>query len=232
MNGLFSKVSAFIAVHVFPLLRMILFLSLGVSFILELSVWIKIAILTSILVVSFAELFWPKIGPFLNRYKERIGILGVGILGNQVMVWLFLWVLYPYVIWELGLIFGFAVMLVLSFLVCYGTILFYDWSKTDWLGIETMKELKEYRGSSKFAKVISWVMKQSDPIVLVFLSIKFDPFITTVYMRKGSNKYDGMGRRDWKIFMISLVIGDICWSIAVFTGLSVVEHLINFVSSF
>jgi hypothetical protein len=35
----------------------------------------------------------------------------------------------------------------------------------------------------------SWFMKQSDPVVVLFLSIKYDAFITTA-MRRGSHQYN------------------------------------------
>jgi len=117
-------------------------------------------------------------------------------------------------------------MVILSFFLCYGLILFYDWSKQDWLGIETLKELREFQGENRVGNFVSWIMKQSEPIVLIFLSIKFDPFIATVYMRKGS--FNGMNRQDWKIFIISLVVGDVYWVSTVFVGVSLFEWLLKF----
>jgi len=158
--------------------------------------------------------------------KERLSILGIGIIGNQAMVYAFNWVLYPMVIWWLGLGAGFAVMTVLSFLVCYGLILFYDWAKQDWLGVETIKELRGYCGDNVAGRLASWIMKRSEPVVLIFLSVKFDPFITTIYMRQGAGQYNGMVGRDWKVFIASLIIGDLYWAIAVFTGISIIEYLL------
>lgn len=156
-------------------------------------------------------------------WKERLGILGVGLVGNQLITLGFNWVLYPYVIWRFRLVEGFFIMATLSVLVCYLLILFYDWTKQDWLGIETIKEVKIYDGSSRVKRLTSWVINKSDPLALIVLSIKFDPFITTVYMRR--DKFGGMSRRDWKIFFASLVIGDVWWSTSFFMGISLVEYL-------
>lgn len=158
--------------------------------------------------------------------RERLGILGIGLLGNQFIAYGFNWVLYPFVIWKFGLIFGFFIMSFLSFLVCYGLVLFYDWSKRDWLGIEMIKELREYSGNATFGKIFSWIMNRGGLVALIFLSIKFDPFIATVYMRKGAGKFDGMKRRDWTIFFSSLVIGGIYWAILVFTGISGFKYIL------
>jgi hypothetical protein len=45
----------------------------------------------------------------------------------------------------------------------------------------------------------------------------------TVYLRRG--RFGGMTRRDWRIFLLSWLIGNAWWSIVVFTGLSAVQWL-------
>lgn len=139
------------------------------------------------------------------------------------MVWAFDFLLYPYVIYQFGLAWGFPVLLILSFLLCYGTLVFYDWSKQDWLGIEAIKEVKEYEGNSRFRKIAAWALRRSDPVAILFLSLKFDPFITVIYMRKGSRKFNGLSRRDWRIFLASLVIGNAYWSLAAYMGVTLFE---------
>ncbi len=64
-------------------------------------------------------------------------------------------------------------------------------------------------------------MKKSDPVVFLFSSIKFDPFITTAYMRHG--KFNGMNGRDWKIFTGSLIIGNGYWTLACYMGITLFE---------
>lgn len=162
-----------------------------------------------------------KIINTFTEYKERLAILGIGILGNWLIVYGFNFFLYPYIIWKFGVLKGGIVMTFLSFLICYGTIRFYDWSKRDWLGIEAIKELKTYGGNKKVGRLTAWIMKKSDPVVFLFLSIKFDPFIVTAYMRRG--KFDGMNKRDWKIFMGSLFLGNTYWTLACYTGITLFE---------
>ncbi|MFZ5997595.1 MAG: hypothetical protein ACOYW7_08915 [Nitrospirota bacterium] len=64
-------------------------------------------------------------------------------------------------------------------------------------------------------------MKKSDPVVFLFLSIKFDAFMTTAYMRRG--KFTGMGKREWAISMGSLVISNAYWTLACYMGITLVE---------
>jgi hypothetical protein len=149
----------------------------------------------------------------------------MGHAANQVIVYGFDYGLYPLVIYWLGLGWGFVVMSLLSLLVSWLTMKFYDWSQRDWLGIETIKSLKEYDGPNRLGRVVGWIMRQSDPLACIILSLRFDPFIVTVYLRRG--RFGGMTRRDWRIFLLSWVIGNVWWSIVVFTGLSAVQWLWN-----
>jgi hypothetical protein len=55
------------------------------------------------------------------------------------------------------------------------------------------------------------------------ISIKFDPFIVTTYLREGF--IGGMTRRDWRIFLLSWLIANAWWSVVCFTGLSAVQWL-------
>lgn len=157
--------------------------------------------------------------------SRRLGILGVGYSANSLQVWGFDYVLYPLVIWTLGLVIGGLVMTVLSCIFCYALIRLYDWSKEDWLGIETVKSLKESEAKSRIGRISSWILRKGDVAAFLFFSIKADPFITTLYMRRGNHGFNGLSSRDWKIFWGSQVVGNASWSFAVFTGVSFIEWL-------
>lgn len=156
--------------------------------------------------------------------KERVAILAIGLLGNSLIANGFDYVLYPWVIWRLGPLDGAAVMTMASFLICYATLLFYDWAKKDWLGIETVKELREYAGSSRLVRALRWAAAKGEAALLFVLSIWTDPFVTVAYMRHGAHQYNGMSGRDWRIFMFSLAIGNLYWSVLLFTSISAAEH--------
>jgi len=115
-------------------------------------------------------------------------------------------------------------MTLLSFLICWATLLFYDWAKKDWLGIETIKALKDYAGDSYFARALQWAVKKGDAALLVILSVWTDPFVTVAYLRQGAHQYNGLSARDWRIFMLSLIIGNGLWSVTLFTGMSAAEY--------
>lgn len=161
--------------------------------------------------------------------KARIAELALGYTVNNLITYGFDFGLYPLTIYWLGLGWGFAAMAALSFIVCWLTMMFYDWSKRDWLGIEALKGLKDYSGASRSAQVLAWVMRKSDPIACVLLSIKFDPFIVTVYLRRG--RFGGMNPTDWRNFLLSWFIGNVYWSIVCFGGVSALVSLWTWVKN-
>ena len=141
--------------------------------------------------------------------QKRIGIFGIGIFTNTVLDHLFDYLLYPAVLIWLGTLWGGIVMTTLSAITCYLSLLFYDWSKRDWLGIETVKGLREKELQSWWGKIINWIFRKGDLGMMIILSIHFDPFIVTAYMRHGQHQYNGMSKRDWRIFFSSLIIGNL-----------------------
>lgn len=157
----------------------------------------------------------------MMKHKGRVAELCIGLTTNKLIDYAFDWVLYPYVIYRFGIWMGGVVMTILSLLSCLLSIRFYDWSKRDWLGIEAIKSLKESEGKGGAGRFIAWLLKKGDFLTALVLSVHYDPFITTVYMRHGA--YNGMNGRDWRIFMGSLVFGNAYWTLACYMGISVVE---------
>lgn len=157
-------------------------------------------------------IFFKNINSFLN-FRSRVATLALGHTFDHIMVLVFDFGLYPIVMLYFGIIWGTIIMGILSFLFCLLTMKFYDWSKTDWLGIEALKQFREEeKNDNKFHRALSWGLRKGNFAVLLILSIYKDAFITTAYMRKGAHLYDGMDARDWKIFMSSLFISVIWWS--------------------
>jgi hypothetical protein len=157
-------------------------------------------------------------------WRERIGELATGMVVMYFVNLAFDYLLYPYVIYRFGTLRGGVVMTFLSFLACLITLWFYDWSKRDWLGIEAVKSLKEYDGNKLAGKLTSWILQKSDPVVFLFLSLKFDPFITMVYLRHGA--FNGMNKRDWQVFTGSLLFSNLYWIFICYSGISLVEWVV------
>lgn len=166
------------------------------------------------------------------RFIERLGILGIGLSANWVMVWTFDFILYPFVIYIYGILWGGLVMMILSFLVCYATIIFYDWAEKDWIGIETLKGIKKLEPKNSIGKYLTKLIRKSDSLAMIILSIQFDPFITVTYLRHGAHQYNGLSKRDWKIFITSLIISNVYWTLAAFMGITLVEALWRLIVEF
>lgn len=156
-------------------------------------------------------------------WRGRAVELTTGITAFKLTSYVFDYALYPFIIYKLGIIKGGLIMTLLAAIINILCLKFYDWSKRDWLGIETIKGMKDYPGDGKLGRFTAWILRRSDPVVFFFLSIKEDAFIAMVYLRHGSHQYNGMSGRDWRIFLASLGVANVYWTLAAYMGLSLVE---------
>lgn len=197
------------------------------------------------MVSAMGELF-AKAAAFVAAQKERFGLIVIGQTFNAIFdhifnYWIYIPVVAYYGPWQAFLILT-AADIFLSLLF----IRFYDWAKKDWLGLETAKEIRDfgpkwirnlsarsrigrmlYWPFSRITLFVLWAMKKGDVFAFFALSVFFDPFITTVYLRRKS--YGGMGRREWFIFLSSAVVSNGWWTIRTF-GIVIIakigiEHL-------
>lgn len=183
--------------------------------------------------------FLKKAAAKLAAWKKRVAIVALGYTFNFTFDWIFNYPLYGYVIERWGLKNGYFIMATLSFLTCLAFIRFYDWAKVDWLGIEVAKEVQDFGPMwikninveskigrilwwpvSKIILLILWAVSKGGLIAFFALSVFTDPFITTVYMRKGWGEFNGLSRRDWLIFLASTIVGNAYWSIRTFALLN------------
>jgi len=155
--------------------------------------------------------------------------LAIGHTFGETTAHIFNYWIYIPVVALLGAVKGGIIMASLSFLTCYFFILFYDWSQVDWLGIELLKEanygpdfLEQMRKKSKIAAVLWWPFHQifrlvrwahgkGGPAAFFVLSMYTDPFTTTVFLRR--EKFGGLGKRDWTIFVGSIIFGNFYWTL-------------------
>lgn len=162
---------------------------------------------------------------FLMKLKEKAPYLMVGTLIEKTVFNGFDYILYPFMIWKYGLVIGGGIMSILSLIANYFTIIIYDKTKKDWFGIEWIKELKEYSGTSRYLRTLSWILNRGKIIVMILLSVYTNPFTTTAYMRKGVNKFNGIDGKGWVIFFTSWFIANLEWMLMVFAGVSVFKGL-------
>jgi len=150
------------------------------------------------------------------RWKERIGIMAIGHTFKNIEESIFDYVIYPAIIALLGTVVGGIVMTIASATECYLFLRLYDWSKKDWFGFELLKRVRD--GEEKNSRVGSFfqrVTRKGNWLAFLILSCSTDPFMTTVYMRKGAESYNGLSSRDWRIFWTSVVVGNLWWTVIV-----------------
>jgi hypothetical protein len=131
--------------------------------------------------------------------------------------------------------------------LCWFTILIYDSTKIDFLGIESAKKEMLLFKEKMTAWVESLEGKPGQKLRLPLLKIKikydtdsikialskiwvveflictfqWDATVTTIYLREKS--FGGLTRRDWKIFLTSVVLSCVYWSAIVLAGITVFE---------
>ncbi len=158
---------------------------------------------------------------WVRRHKQRIGIIAVGHTAKRIEEYLFDWLIYGIVVlWTTsqwgnwyGSLAAFVIMAPLSALVCWMYILLYDWAKMDWLGLETLKELKEKETTGLFGRLFQYALRLGDIPVFLLLSVYTDPFMVTVYFRKKAHEYASLTPQDWRIFWTSVIVSNGYWTL-------------------
>lgn len=165
----------------------------------------------------------------MNQLLNRLLLFLTGATTFTVINYSFDFVLYPFALYKLGVVVGFFTMMLLSFLFCWGYFIIYDYLKRDFLGIEFSKEkmssIIASEDSVGLKLLLARVLRKSRALLFVFLSIYFDPFVAVAFERKGNFAYNGLSARDWRLFILSLIISNGFWSTTVFAGLSFFEFL-------
>lgn len=170
----------------------------------------------------------------MKPFIHRILLFLTGATTFTIINYSFDFVLYPFALYQLGVIYGFSVMVVLSFLFCWFYFLIYDYLKRDFLGIEFSKEkmnaIIESNDSVGFKLFLVKILRKSHFFLFVFLSIYFNPFVAVAFRRKGNFEYNGLTAHDWRMFILSVIISNGFWATTVFAGLSFFEFLYKIIS--
>ena len=170
----------------------------------------------------------------MKPFIHRILLFLTGATTFTIINYSFDFVLYPFALYQLGVIYGFSVMVVLSFLFCWFYFLIYDYLKRDFLGIEFSKEkmnaIITSHDSVGFKLFLVKILRKSHLFLFIFLSIYFNPFVAVAFRRKGNFEYNGLTAHDWRMFILSVIISNGFWATTVFAGLSFFEFLFKVIS--
>ncbi|MFA6520148.1 MAG: hypothetical protein WCT44_00920 [Candidatus Paceibacterota bacterium] len=167
-----------------------------------------------------------------KTWFERLKLWITGIGSYYVITYLYDYVVVSFLLIYLGFVEGIVVVMILSMLIDFWTLKFYDWFKKDWLALETLKDL-QYR-KNFIGKLFNFVQNKSTFVTIVVLSLTSNAFIVTAYMRKGSFKYDGLTKRDWLVFLSSSLLTNLYWVFLIAGGIEIVKYsyqaIINYIN--
>jgi hypothetical protein len=160
--------------------------------------------------------------------RIRIGTIAVGHGLYALLSWIFDNPFYIFMLAVYGPLKGGLTMTILSLVISYGFVIFYNWSKIDWLGINVIEKIKndglEWTGRLKskslvtkmvayfpfkIFRIIVWSLRKGNIAAFFALSVFEDPFIATIYLRKGS--FDNLSQRDFGIFFSSVIVSNGYW---------------------
>lgn len=173
---------------------------------------------------------------FVREHKTRIKHIGIGRAIYDITSWVFDNPLYFAMIAYYGPLYGGAVMMSLSLVICFFTLLVYERMKIEWTGVEAIDFLREKgidyahkinnRGCHKSLRQLivriiffipaklfvlaMWLMKKYGDFAAFFVfSILQDPFYTTAYLRHG--RFDGLKTKDYIVFFSSVIFSNGYW---------------------
>lgn len=156
----------------------------------------------------------------VRRFGEKMATFGAGVAIKKSLDYGFDYGLYPVALIWFGYFWGGIVMTIASVLVNLAVIRAYDWSKRDWLMLETLKDLKHKSEDEGVGGFVGWVLRKGDIPAFVILSWIEDAIVVTLYLRHGVNQFNGLSRRDWMIFWTSTILSNLFWILSV---VSVIE---------
>ena len=100
-------------------------------------------------------------------------------------------------------------MTVASVFLNLAIICAYDWSKTDWLLLESLKQAKgSGEGTGGWTERI---LRKGDVAAFFLLSWIDDAITVTLYLRHGAHQFNGLTKRDWMIFGASTIVSNLFW---------------------
>lgn len=159
-----------------------------------------------------------------RKWLKRLELWGIGISSYYVFTWVYDYLIITALLLYFGVLEGGIVALVISTLIDFLTLRFYDWLKKDWLALETIKELNDKKGF--IGKLFNFVHNKGSVLTVIILSLFLNAFIVTTYMRDGAYKYNGLKKRDWIIFTSSSIIGNGYWILMFAGGIAIIKEIL------
>ncbi len=149
-----------------------------------------------------------------------------------------------------GVLHAYMLLTTGSAIASYIEIVIYDKLGDDWLGWEAAKDADDFGQeflhklnpktlvgrlvipiARMAVKVFAWAIKKNTFTAHIAMSVAFDPFHTTIYLRKGS-EYNGLSARDWKIFFTSAIVANAWWTVRTYGWIWLIKNIFELVWKF
>lgn len=162
----------------------------------------------------------------LRRTGEKLAIFGAGVAIKKSLDYGFDYVAYPVALLWLGYGWGGALMTAASVVLNLATIRAYDWSRRDWLLIETAKQLREKPQGLAARPFVNWIVRKGDVPAFFILSWIEDPIVVTLYLRHGTHQFNGLDRRSLMIFWASTLTSNLLWILSLASVIEIFRRLL------
>lgn len=133
------------------------------------------------------------------------------------------YLLYPLALWWFGYVWGGIIMTAASVVLNLTVIRAYDWSRRDWLMLETVKLARDDADFLSKRPFVAWIARKGDIPAFIILSWIEDPIVVTLYLRQGAHQFNGLSRRDWLIFWASTLVSNLFWILSLVSIFEIVE---------
>lgn len=154
---------------------------------------------------------------------KRLGVIGAGFLGTEIINQSFDWILFPIVIGFMGPVRGGSIMMVLALLLNLAMIFVYNKTTGDWFGFEWLRSQES--DTTKTGRIVKNLLRYGRWPAFVFLSWE-DPFKAFVFIRGRSSSRIGFNRTDWLVFLGANFIGILIWILMVSGALELIKRVV------
>lgn len=157
--------------------------------------------------------------------SKKFATFGAGVAIKKALDYGFDYALYPIALLYFGYVWGGVIMTIGSVFLNLAVIRAYDWSKRDWLMLETLKDLKLKSEGHGVGGLVGWVLRKGDVPAFFFLSWIEDSIVVTLYLRHGVSQFNGLARRDWFIFWASTIVSNLFWILSLASVIEIIRAL-------
>jgi|GEM_PF-3022678 hypothetical protein len=164
-------------------------------------------------------------------YREKPETLFWGLLVYHIQYYIGDVIVYGLVIWYftgkfgavLGTAIGCCVMIPITIIANVLWIWFYDKKKKDYIGIEAIKKdrFQTFAGEAVAGRFYRWIYR-SRSRAFIWLTLRSDPTIATVFLRGESYQFNGLGMKGFLLLSASTILANVVWAarwgIVIFAG--------------